>query len=75
MSDTERKHRQEQSSNAIKQNYRAKEVSQLLSCGLSTVWLYVKQGKLTPVKLSDRVTIFRREDLENFINANFGGEV
>ena len=64
-----------ESSNAIKQNYRAKEAAQYLSCGLSTVWLYAKQGKLTPVKLSDRVTIFRREDLENFINANFGGEV
>lgn len=50
-------------------NYRAKEVAKYLGVGLSTVWLYAKQGKLTPIKLSDRVTIFKKEDLDNFINA------
>ena len=52
------------------QNMRAKEASKYLGVGLSTVWLYAKQGKITAIKLSDRVTIFKREDLDNFINAN-----
>ena len=52
------------------QNYRPKEVAKYLGVGLSTVWLYAKQGKLTPYKLSDRVTIFEKEDLDRFINAS-----
>lgn len=41
-----------------KKFYRAKELAELLGIGLSTVWLYAKQGKLTPKKLSDRVVVF-----------------
>lgn len=48
-------------------NLRPKEASQYLGIGLSTVWLYVKQGKLTSIKLSPRVTIFKRQDLDNFV--------
>lgn len=55
----------------ISKNFRPKEAAKYLSCGLSTVWLYAKQGKITPIKLSDRVTIFKKEDLDAFIN---GGE-
>lgn len=55
-----------------KKMYRAKEVAQLLGIGLSTVWLYSKQGKLTPIKLSDKVTVFSIDE----INKNFGlGEI
>jgi len=60
--------RKKQSDSAIKENYRAKDVAIYLSCGLSTVWLYAKEGKITPIKLSKRVTIFKKEDLDNFIN-------
>jgi len=49
------------------QNLRAKEASKYLSIGLSTLWLYAKQGKLKPIKLSKRVTIFERSNLDNFI--------
>ena len=69
MSNTEQEHRNRQSDNA-KQNYRAKEASKYLCVGLSTIWLYAKQNKITPIKLSDRVTIFKKEDLDRFINAN-----
>lgn len=51
------------------QNMRAKEAAKYLSVGLSTVWLFAKQGRIHPVKLSDRVTIFTREDLDAFIAA------
>lgn len=37
---------------------RAKQVAQRYSIGLSTVWLYAKQKKLTPIKVSDGVTVF-----------------
>lgn len=43
---------------------RAREVSQYLSIGLSTVWLYAKQGKLKTKKLSPRVTVFDINDVE-----------
>jgi len=50
-----------------KENMRAREVSKYLSVGLSTVWLYAKLGKITPIKLSERVTIFKRSELDKFI--------
>lgn len=56
----------------LKKKYlRAKGVSEHLSIGLSTVWLYVSQGRLTPKKLSPRVTLF---DIEE-VNSLFNGEV
>ena len=41
-----------------KRYYRAKEVSEYLSIGLSTVWALAKDGKLTKIKLSSKVTVF-----------------
>jgi len=53
----------------MKQKYlRAKEVAAYLSIGISTVWLYSKQKKLTPKKLSSRVTVF---DIDE-VNKLFG---
>jgi predicted site-specific integrase-resolvase len=52
----------------IRLNYRAKEACKYLSIGLSTLWLYVKQGKIKPNKLSQRVTIFKKSELDRFIN-------
>ena len=37
---------------------RAKELAKHLGIGLSTVWFYSKQGKIKPIKLSERVTVF-----------------
>jgi len=52
------------------ENFRAKEAAKYLGVGLSTVWLYAKQKKITAIKLSDRVTIFKKDNLDKFINAN-----
>jgi predicted site-specific integrase-resolvase len=49
---------------------RPKFAAQYLNVGLSTVWLYIKQGKLTPIKLSSKVTVISRQEL-----ANFAGDV
>ena len=51
--------------NAGKKYLRPKEVANYLSVGLSTVWLYAKEGKLTPKKISSRVTVFSIDKVEN----------
>ena len=49
-------------------NMRAKDAHKYLGVGLSTLWLYVKQGKIKAYKLSDRVTIFKKEELDALID-------
>ncbi len=51
-----------------KKYYRAKELAKYLGIGLSTVWLYAKQGKLNPKKLSTRVTLFDIDEAINLFN-------
>lgn len=53
----------------MNENLRDKQVAQYLGISISTVWLYAKQGKLHPIKLSPRVTVFRKSDLDTFIEA------
>jgi predicted site-specific integrase-resolvase len=43
---------------------RYKQLAQHLGIGLSTVWAYAKQGKITPKKASDRVTLFEVAEVE-----------
>jgi len=47
---------------------RAKEVAIYTGIGLSTVWHYAKTGKLTPKKLSKRVTVFSIDEVNALIN-------
>ena len=54
-----------------RQNIRSREVADELSIGLSTVWLYAKQGRITPIKLSPRVTVFSIDE----INKEFGADI
>ena len=49
------------------ENMRAKEVAEYIGIGLSTVWLYSKQGLLKPINLSPRVTVFKKSDIDAFI--------
>jgi uncharacterized protein with HEPN domain len=72
MSKTETERRNRQSENAIAENMRAKVAHQYIGVGLSTLWMYVAQSKIKAYKLSDRVTIFKRSELDEFIN---GGAV
>ena len=52
-----------------KENLRAKEVAEYIGIGLSTVWLYAKQGLLKPINLSPRVTVFKKSDIDAFITS------
>jgi len=51
-----------------KKTCRAREGAQYLSIGLSTFWLWAKQGKITPIKLSHGVTVFYYEELDNLLS-------
>jgi predicted DNA-binding transcriptional regulator AlpA len=47
--------------------YRAKEAAKLLGIGLSTFWLYVKNGRIAQgVKVSNRITVWPQSVLNNF---------
>lgn len=48
---------------------RINDVMQRTALARSTVWLWVKQGKLpAPIKLSERVTVWRESDLNDWMN-------
>ena len=53
-----------------KENYRPKEAAAYLGVGISTIWRYIKNGKLTAHKISDRVTIIHRFELEKLAHIN-----
>ncbi|QKE26605.1 hypothetical protein CP986_01695 [Arcobacter aquimarinus] len=42
---------------------RAKDIVKYYPIALSTVWLYAKQRKLTPYKISSKVTVFDTEEV------------
>ena len=59
----------------VEQNYklasrtaRAKQVAIYLGIGLSTVWHYARIGKLTPIKLSSRVTVFSMDEVDALLD-------
>lgn len=51
-----------------RESLRARDIVSLYGIGLSTVWLYVKEGKLTPKKISPKITLFSAIEVSNFFN-------
>ncbi|MDD3054381.1 MAG: helix-turn-helix domain-containing protein [Aliarcobacter sp.] len=49
--------------NRKKTKYRAKELAEYLGIGLSTVWKWVKDGKIKAHKISTGVTVFDIEEV------------
>ena len=47
---------------------RAKAMAKYLGVGLSTIWYWSKQGKLTPKRISERVTLFSVDEADKLIN-------
>jgi excisionase family DNA binding protein len=45
---------------------RDKQAAEYLGVGTSTIWLYTKQGKLKAIKLSERVTVWAKSELNAF---------
>ena len=56
------------------ENLRVKEVAKYLGVSVSTVWLYVKEKKLKKIKLSPRVTIFPKDDIDAFLRKRMSEE-
>ena len=53
---------------------RLPEVLKLIPVGKSTWWAGIKSGRFpSPVKLGPRVTAWRREDIQNWIESRKGG--
>lgn len=51
---------------------RAKSAAAFLDIGESTFWRWVKEGRLPKgTRLTPRTTVWRREDLEQFLNQSF----
>lgn len=50
---------------------RPAEAARFIGAGLSTLWRYAKQDPTFPtrVKLSSRLTLFRRVDLERWVES------
>ena len=46
---------------------RAPTAAQVLGVSKSTIWRYARDGKLTAVKLSERVTGFRQSEIQALI--------
>lgn len=46
---------------------RAKELAEYFRIGESTVWYYLKKGKIESKKLSPRVTVFNVKEAEKFL--------
>lgn len=51
----------------LMENLRPNEAHKYLGIGKSTLYYYVKKGLLKPIKLSQKVTIFKKSDLDAFI--------
>ena len=61
--------------NTLPQKMRAKHVAKEFSIGLSTIWRYVKEGKLKVTKITDGVTVFDRQEVEAFFSGKSNREV
>lgn len=46
---------------------RDKQAAEYLGVGTSTIWLYTKQKKLKAIKLSERVTVWAKSELNAFV--------
>ncbi len=53
---------------SIKQAYRPKEAAEYLGVSVSCLWNYIAQNKLKTRKLSSRVTVISKSDLDAFLD-------
>ena len=56
----------------LPQRLRAIQIAEEFGIGLSTVWLFAKQGKLTPIKISSRITVFETSEVMELFGEDFG---
>lgn len=51
-----------------KKYFRQQDAANYLAISRSCLWLYASQKKLNPIKLSQRVTVFTKDDLDRFVS-------
>ena len=57
-----------QSSQVLPPCLRPKDAAKFLQIGLTTLWLWAKQGRIPkPLKIGPRATVWLRADLEKFL--------
>lgn len=54
--------------NNLPQKMRAKQVAKEFSIGVSTLWKYVKDGRIKVTRVTAGVTVFDREEILAFFN-------
>lgn len=54
------------------QKMRVRHIVSEFPISQATVWLYAKQGKLTPIKVTDGITVFDRAEVEALFNGARG---
>lgn len=57
----------------LPQKIRARQIASAYGIGLSTVWNYASQGKLRPIKITNGLTVFDRDEVEAFFNGESQG--
>lgn len=58
----------------LTKNYRVNQVADILSVSKSQVWHLTKIGELKSIKLSDRVTVWSEDTLQDYINRKSGAD-
>ena len=54
---------------------RIKDVMKKTGLARSTIWLWVKEGKLPkPIKLSERVTVWKESDIDEWMESKINNE-
>ena len=47
---------------------RTRDAHKYLGIGRTTLWKYIKEGKLTPINLSKGIVVFEISELDSFID-------
>ena len=56
--------------NQLPKFMRAKQLSKHLSISISTIWLYLRQGKIKSKKVSSYITLFEVAEIEKALFEN-----
>ena len=57
-------------SNLISLGLRSKDAAALLGISQSTLWRWSKNGLLHPIRIGQRVTVWKRSELEELLNSS-----
>ncbi len=58
---------------SLNENMRISQVVEAYPVSKSSIWRYVKNGKLKAYKITDGVTVFKRSELEKLFNGEVWG--